>query len=139
MTIDIDALIKRQQDYLESIQPVDVEVTLGEQIVNIRVPFIMPSEFNDLADHHPPRPGVQADLPLWFSLHDTTRAYPNVTIIVGDEEDDLFVIRDKEAFYRWGEVYDALEPEDQANVRMAVWALHVWEPQQRKAKGAQNG
>ncbi|WP_165875437.1 hypothetical protein [Microbacterium sp. PI-1] len=133
MPIDIDALIAGQKAYLESIQPVDVPVAVGEKNLVVRVPFLMPTEFSNLAALHPPRPGVAADLSLWFSLDRLTRAMPNITLIDGDETDDLFRLRDKEAVYVWSEIYDALEPEDAQNVRMAVWALHIWEPEQRRA------
>lgn len=132
MTIDIDAMIAGQKAYLESIQPVDVPVAIGEKNLTVRVPFLMPEEFGNLTALHPPRPGVAVDLTLWFSLDAVTRAMPNITLIDGDEVDDLFRLRDKEAVYVWPEIYRTLEPEDAQNVRMAVWGLHIWEPEQRR-------
>lgn len=147
MPIDIDAMIAGQKAYLESIEPVDVPVAIGEKNLIIRVPFLMPEEFGILTAVHPPRPGVAVDLTLWFSLDAVTKAMPNITLIDGDEVDALFRLRDKEAAYVWPEIYGALEPEDAQNVRMAVWALHIWEPEQRRLsvlqkktkKGAHNG
>ncbi|MFC7942277.1 hypothetical protein ACFUPZ_03345 [Microbacterium oxydans] len=142
--IDIDAMIAGQKAYLESIQPVDVPVAIGEKNLTVRVPFLMPEEFGNLTSLHPPRPGVAVDLTLWFSLDAVTKAMPNITLIDGDEVDDLFRLRDKEAVYVWPEIYRTLEPEDAQNVRMAVWALHIWEPEQRRLsvlqkKEADNG
>lgn len=134
MTIDLDELIANQKAYLESIEPMDVPVAIGEKNLVVRVPFLMPEEFTRLVENHPPRPGVAQDIPLWFSLAGVTRAIPNIVLVDGDEEDDLFRLRDKEAVYTWPEIFDALEPEDSQNVRMAVWALHIWEPEQRRAK-----
>lgn len=132
MAIDIDAMIAGQKAYLESIQPVDVPVAIGEKNLTVRVPFLMPEEFGALAALHPPRPGVAVDLMLWFSLDAVTKAMPSIVLIDGDEVDDLFRLRDKEAVYVWPEIYAALEPEDAQNVRMAVWGLHIWEPEQRR-------
>ena len=142
--IDIDAMIAGQKAYLESIQPVDVPVAIGEKNLTVRVPFLMPEEFGNRTALHPPRPGVAVDLTLWFSLDAVTKAMPNITLIDGDEVDDLFRLRDKEAVYVWPEIYRTLEPEDAQNVRMAVWALHIWEPEQRRLtvlqkKEADNG
>lgn len=137
MTLDIDKLIAEQKAYLESIQPVDVPVAIGEKNLTIRVPFMMPAEFSNLAALHPPRPGVAVDLMLWFNLDAVTNAMPNITLIDGDDIDDLFRLRDKEAVYVWPEIYRALEPEDAQNVRMAVWGLHIWEPEQRHVKAQQ--
>jgi hypothetical protein len=137
MTIDIDKLIAEQKAYLESIQPVDVPVAIGEKNLTIRVPFMMPAEFSHLAALHPPRPGVAVDLMLWFNLDAVTKAMPNITLIDGDDIDDLFRLRDKEAVYVWPEIYRALEPEDAQNVRMAVWGLHIWEPEHRRVKAQQ--
>ncbi|MGM1017335.1 MAG: hypothetical protein ACQEW8_07350 [Actinomycetota bacterium] len=134
MTIDLDALLRGQQDYLDSIEPVDVPVMLGDTSVTVRIPFVMPKVFNDLANHHPPRPGVQADLPLSFNLDGTTRNYPDITLIDGDDVDDLLVVREKAVHYRWPEVYDALTSEDQSTVRMAVWGMHVFEPAERQKR-----
>lgn len=133
MAIDIEALIADQQAYLDSIQPVDVPVAIGERNLVVRVPYLMPDQFDKLVGQNPPRPGVAQDVPLWFSLAGVTRAMPNVSLIDGDELDDLFRLRDKEAVYVWSEIFDALEPEDSQSVRMAVWGLYVWEPQQRRA------
>lgn len=135
MAIDIDALIAEQKKYLESIEPVDVPVMLGGVLVTVRIPFVMPPVFTELTDKHPAVPGVAADMSLWFSLTNVTRHYPDISLIVGDDEDDLLVVRDKAVFYRWTEIYDSLSDEDKSNLRAAVWGMHIWEPAQ-KAKAA---
>lgn len=129
----LDDLIKQARAHLESIEPVDVEVVFGDQAATVRVPFIMPDDFTELTDLHPPRPGVAVDMSLWFSLSAVTAAYPGVVLIIDDVEDDLYRVREKEAVYIWPELYAVMSPEDAQNVRMAVWALHIWEPQQRLA------
>lgn len=139
MPIDVDAMLAEQKAYLESIQPVDVPVAIGEKRLTVRVPFLMPRVFEKVTEAHPPRRDAPQDLSLWFSLAGVTRALPEVVLVDGDGVDDLFRLRDKEAVYVWSEIYDALEPEDAQNVRMAVWGLHVWEPEQRRVKAMNRG
>ncbi len=131
MAIDIDTLIKKQDEYLNSIEPVDVQVALGEDLLTVRVPFIMPMEFAELAARFLPRP-VDAPFQAWFNLSEVTRNYPNVELVDGDEVDDLYTLRNKEAFYRWPEIYNALDAESKQNVEAAVWGLHVYNAQQRR-------
>lgn len=128
----LEELIAEANAHYDSIQPVEVDVMLGEMKAKLLVPFIRPNVFSELADHYPPRPGVAADSALWFNISGVTRAYPGVVLVTDDGDDDLFRLREREATYVWAELYEALSPEDAQNVRMAVWALHVWEPQQRQ-------
>jgi hypothetical protein len=141
---DIKELIKRQKRmaeeliaeaevYYAEVGPTEVETVFGETRATILVPFVHPTTFNDIADLHAPRPGVAVDGPLWFNLDAVTRAYPGIVLVVDGNEDDLYRVRDKEAVYVWPELYEQMAPEDRANVRMAVWALNVWEPEQRRA------
>lgn len=127
-----DDLVKAAQEYYASVGPVEVETMFGDQRATFRIPFMHPTKFNDLADQHPPRRGVAADAALWFNLAAVARNYPGVTLVLGGEEDDLYRVRDKEAVYVWPELYDEMPPEDQQNFRMAVWGLHIWEPEQRR-------
>ena len=62
-----------------------------------------------------------------------TRSHPDVLVVDGDETDDLYVLRGKEAVYRWGEVYDLLGHEDRQSLQAAVWGIYVHEPNQRLA------
>lgn len=137
--LSLDELIARQDEYHRSIQPVEVDVIVGEQQVKLFVPFVYPDVFSALADRNPPHRFGAADIPLWFDLEGVTSSYPGVTVVAGGEEDDLFRVRDKEAVYCWPDLYKVLSPEDRQSARMAVWALHVWEPeQQRKAAMAKS-
>lgn len=133
-----EELVAEAEAYYASVGPVEVETVFGETKAKFLIPFMHPRKFSDLADHHPPRPGVAVDGPLWFNIDAVARVYPGVTLLVGGEADDMYRVRDKEAVYVWPELYDEMPPEDQQNFRMAVWGLNVWEPQQRReAKKAQ--
>lgn len=142
----LDELIARQQEYLRSIEPVEVDVIVGEQPVKLFVPFMHPNEFDELANRNPPHRFGAVDIPLWFDLEGVTSSYPGITVVSDGVEDDLFRVRDQEAVYCWPELYKVLSPEDRQSARMAVWALHVWAPDQqrknaaaKKSEGATNG
>lgn len=140
---DIKELIERQRQvaeelvaeaeaYYAAVGPVEVETVFGDKPATFHIPFLHPSKFSELADRFPPRPGVAVDMPLWFNLDKVARNYPNVVVVVDGASDDLYRVRGKEAVYIWPELYDLMPPEDGQNFRMAVWALNVWEPQQRR-------
>lgn len=129
-----EELIAEAEAYYASVGPVEVEAMLGETEVTFRVPFMHPNEFSELAARHWPRAGVAVDAPLWFNLDAVTKNYPNITMVVDGEEDDLYRVRDKQAVYIFPEMYTQMPPEDAQNLRMAVWALNIWEPQQRREK-----
>ncbi|WP_091226807.1 hypothetical protein [Microbacterium sp. 3J1] len=129
-----EELIAEAEAYYASVGPVEVDAVLGETKVTFQVPFMYPIDFNELASTHWPRPGVAVDAPLWFNLDAVTKNYPNITMVVDGEEDDLYRVRNKEAVYIFPELYAQMPPEDAQNLRMAVWALNIWEPQQRREK-----
>lgn len=135
MTIDLKALIAKQQEMWDAIEPVDVEIVLGDRVLTARVPFIKPDRFTELTGKHPAGVGDQGGAPhLWFSLDGVTRNYPDIVIIDGDETDDLYVMRDKQAVYTWPELYPVLSDSDRATLRSVVWGMHVYEPERRKAE-----
>ncbi|MCV0334081.1 hypothetical protein [Microbacterium sp.] len=142
--VDINTLVERSKQvaeevlaeataYYESVGPVEVETVFGEKQATFQIPFIHPTEFEELAERFAPRPGVAVDMPLWFNIDKVARHYPNVKLVVDGATDDMYRVREKEAVYIWPELYDQMPPEDRQSFRMAVWALNVWEPQQRKA------
>ena len=133
MTIDVDDLIRKEREYHESIEPVDVEVLLGDRLLTVRIPYVHGEKFDDVAAKYPVAREMRGNRGP-FDLGNVTREYPDVVLIDGGAEDDLFVIRDRAAFYRWPEVYDALSGDDQENLQAVVWGLHVHLPRQRLAE-----
>lgn len=127
-----EELVAEAEAYYAAVGPVEVETVFGEKPATFLIPFMHPTEFTNLTDHHAPRPGVAVDAPLWFNLDAVARNYPGVTLVVGDDVDDLYRVREKEAVYIWPEIYPQMPPEDRKDFRMAVWALNVWEPRQRR-------
>lgn len=143
MTTDLKTLIAREKQfaeeliaearaYYEATGPVEVETVFGNTPATVLLPFMPPREFEELTDKHPRRPGNPVDAPVWFNLHAVTRGYPGIVVVVDGERDDLRRIQGDEIKYLWPEVYDQMPPEDRENFHIAVWAMHVWEPQQRR-------
>lgn len=133
MMIDVDELIRKEREYHESINPVDVQVVLGDRLLTVRIPYVYGDRFDELAAKYPVERGQRgAHGP--FDLGKVTREHPDVLLIDGDEQDDMFVLRDRSAFYRWPEVYDALRSEDQESLRAVIWGLHVHLPRLRLAE-----
>jgi len=130
MAIDIDDLIRKEREYHESIEPVDVEVLLGGKVLTVRVPYVYGPKFDDLAAKYPVERWQRGNRGP-FDLDAVMREHPGVLLIDGDEQDDMFVIRDQAAFYRWPEVYDALSESDKESLQAVIWGLHVLEPGKR--------
>lgn len=133
MAIDIDKLIADAKAYRESIEPVDVQVALGRQVVTVRIPYLMPEDFNLLADMHSPHPAYREPSGAWFSLAGVTRSHPHVVLVDKDgNEDDLLIVRDREVYYRWPDVYDLISADDRESLHAAVWGLYVYEGRKLK-------
>lgn len=130
MGIDLDALLEKARKFHESIEPVEVEVVVGDRAIVVRVPYMMPAEFVELTDRYAPKPGGAVD--GWWDGNGLARNFPGLVLVDGEDEDDMFVLRDREAFYRWPEVWDELSSEDRESVRSAIWGLHVYESQKRR-------
>lgn len=137
MQIDIDELIRKEREYHESIEPVDVEVVLGGKILTVRVPYVYGPRFDAIADKYPVERWQRGNRGH-FDLGAVTREHPDVLLIDGDKQDDMFVLRDRVAVYRWPEVYDALSGEAQETLQAVIWGLHVKMPRDRLAEAMEN-
>lgn len=124
--MDIAALLAKQKELFDGIQPLEVEVLLGGRVVTVVMPFLMPNDFDELASRFAPK-GPQ-EMSFGFGLDETARHYPDIVIRDGDEEDDLLVVRDKAVYYRWPDVYDLLSWDDRQSVRAGVWGRYVMDP-----------
>lgn len=133
MAIDVDDLIHKEREYHESVKPVDVEVVLGGRLLTVRIPYVYGDRFDAIASKYPVERGQRGNRGH-FDLDAVMREHPDVLLIDGDEEDDLFVLRDRAAVYRWPEVYDALSESDKENLQAVLWGLHVHLPRLRLAE-----
>lgn len=134
MPIDLDQLLQEAGEYAESLQPIDVPILVGSRILTARIPCLYGDAMTEaIAPHRYSNPLYRDWVGSWFSIPNAARAHPGIVLIDGDEEDDLFVLRDQQAVYRWPEVYGALMDEDRLAVQSAIWGMYVKEPQQRRA------
>ncbi|WP_101847402.1 hypothetical protein [Zhihengliuella sp. ISTPL4] len=127
---DLKALIEAERAYHESIKPVDVDVMLGDTVLTVRVPYLYGEAFDALAEKYPVG---RNPLGTWFDLDQVMREHPDIRVIDGDEEDDLFVLRNQRAYYRWPDMYDALDRSDKESLRAVLWGLHIEERRKRLA------
>ncbi|MGB3376560.1 MAG: hypothetical protein WBA87_15650 [Microbacterium sp.] len=141
MTADrLDELLAKQQEIADSIGPIDVEVLLGDRVVIVRVPYLKGNRFDTLAEKHSPGIWFRDSAGCWFDADAVARDYPDVVVVDGVQEDDLYVLRNKKAVYRWSEIYDALSGDDKLAIRSVIWGMYVGDPAKRKREAvADNG
>ncbi|MEN0023231.1 MAG: hypothetical protein AAGC61_08105 [Microbacterium sp.] len=117
--------------------PIDVEVVLSGKVVTVRIPHLSADEFDEFALPYCPGMGYRDQLGCWFELAEVTRNHPDVVLIDGDDEDDLYVVggtrSEKVAVYRWSQVYDVLSHDDKQSLQAAVWGIYVHEAQKKMA------
>lgn len=132
---DLDELLKRQQEYLDSIEPFDVPVLIGDRLMTARLPYLRTATDREVIDNYGyPNPVYRDPSGSWFRVPDFAREYPNVVLVDGDNEDELYAPRGREMIYRWPEIYDALLDEDKTAIQAAVWGMYVGEPKQHRQK-----
>ncbi|KJL35469.1 hypothetical protein [Microbacterium azadirachtae] len=131
--MDVKALIQKQREMLEAIEPTEVEVLLGGRVVTVVMPYVMPVPFSDLASKHAPETPLDV-AQVGFSLDGVARNYPDIVIRDGEDEDDLLTVLNKAVHYGWPEMYDVLTHDDRASIRASVWGTYVWRSQQEKKK-----
>lgn len=127
-----DLLAKAEEEEVAKAGNVyDVDVLLASEVVTVRLPHLGRAVFDDLTDKHSPGFGFRDSRGCWFDLNAVAAGYPDVVLVSGDQTDDLYALRGKEAVYRWPEVYAALSAADRESVQAVIWGVYVWEPQQR--------
>lgn len=131
--MDVKALIQKQKELLEAIEPTEVEVLLGGRVVTVVLPYIMPGPFADLASQHLPETALDVSQ-VGFSLDGVARNYPGAVVRDGVNEDDLLTVVNDAVHYGWPDVYDVLTHDDRASIRASIWGTYVWNSQQEKTK-----
>lgn len=124
MTVDVQALIAKQKQALDSVEPVTQDVLLGDEIVGVRFWPVSPSVWEELTSSHPPRPDNPADAALGYNLSAVVRAYPRTYLVDGDDIQPV-------VGEQWAEVYDVLSGPDKKNLGYAVWGKNEWEHAER--------
>lgn len=132
--MDIDELIATAKKQVETVEPVEQEVLLGDKLVIVQLRPLDGEAWTELTAEHPPRPRVPKDRELGYNVLGVLRAFPNVSIVDGDEVDDLTrTDEDGNKVSRWPAVVGVLGSPDIKNLTIALWGVHEWEHHQRVA------
>ncbi len=130
--MDIDALISKAKKQIETAEPVEQEVLLGDKIVTVRIRPLDGQAWTALTAQYPPRPRVPKDHELGYDVHAVLKNFPSVELVDGDEVDDLIRTDDDGNTYsKWPDVVGVLGGPDIKNLTIALWGAHEWEHTQR--------
>lgn len=124
MSIDIKALVEKQKQSLDSVEPVTQDVLLGDEIVGVRFWPVAPAVWEELTSKHPARKDNPSDASLGYNLAGVVRDYPRTYLVIGDDVQPV-------VGEQWAEVYDVLSGPDKKNLGYAVWGKNEWEHAQR--------
>jgi hypothetical protein len=136
--MDIAALVAKARESFDSVEPVDQDILMGDEVVTVRFWPVTGSAWRALTAEHPARPKVVMDQNLGYNLDAVTRSYPNVYLVQGDDvvkvSDPLprKLVTDPEK-RPWFDVVDSLSGPDLKNLASAVWGLNEYDPAKRLA------
>jgi hypothetical protein len=127
----IDELIAGAKQQIEQVEPEDVKVLMGEDLVTVRIWPLTGQAYRALVADHPARlvevdgqkvvgPG---DKPYECNIDSLTRAYPRVALVQDDEETDLTA-------ELWGRILDVLSPAALEGVMATIAYVNVAVPAQ---------
>lgn len=132
---DIEALIAGAKKAIEQVEPEDVEILLGEDLVQIRFWPVSGQEWRGLVASHPARLEkdadgksviAQQDRAHGFNVDSLTRAYPRVALVDDDGEKPLDGTL-------WGRILDVLDGPGFEGIAATIFFLNVIIPSQRTA------
>ncbi len=126
MTIDVQALIAKQKQALDTVEPITQEVLLGDDLVGVRFWPVSGGVWEELTSQNPPRAKNGSDAALGYNLAGVVRDYPRTYLVVGEAAEPV-------VGEQWAEVYDVLSGPDKKNLGFAVWGLNEYDPAQRLA------
>lgn len=122
--LDIKALVEKQKQLLDTVEPVTQDVVLGDQVVGVRFWPVSGSVWEELTAKNTPRQGVEHDMALGYNLSGVVRDYPRTYLVDGDDVQPV-------TGEQWSEVYDVLSGPDKKNLGFAVWGLNEYDPAQK--------
>lgn len=130
MALDLDALLAKAQEAIETADPELVPVVLAGQSVGVRFVPMSGAEWRDLCLKHPPRTDVVQDLNLGYNVDEVVAAYPNVALVADDDVDDMVrTDGERKAVSKWPAVWGALTATGRKDVSAAIWAAHERTPE----------
>lgn len=127
--VDVDALIKKAREQLESVAPVTAaeHVQLGPDIVDVEFVPMRGHEWREFTALKVPRPGAVTDA-LGFNVDEATRDYPRFRIVQDGEVDTLHRGEGKDTRYVWADVYDVLDPAAIDTITTSLLSYHLFDP-----------
>lgn len=130
MSNDLEALLERVKKHVEEREMVTIPVVFenGED-AGVRVLPSTSSEWNRLTAMHPPREEIMRDMRLGYDVTETVKAYPNVSLILGEKVDDMMRPQE-DGTHRsiWPDVFDSLDAKSQKRVLADIWGIHETHP-----------
>lgn len=130
MTLNLDALLAKAQELVETAEPELVPVVLAGHQVGVRFLPVSGAEWRDLALKHPPRSDVMRDLNVGYNIDALVSEYPNVALVDGESVDDMIrTDSDGKTFSKWPAVWAALTATGRKDVSSALWAAHERTPE----------
>lgn len=127
---DLDALLAKAREMVESAEPELVPVVLAGHSVGVRFLPMSGADWRSLCLKHPPRTDVVQDLNLGYNVDAVVEAYPNLALVSGDTVDDM-IRTDAEGkeYSKWPSVWKALTATGRKDVVAEVWAAHERAPE----------
>lgn len=123
--MDVQALIAKQKQTLDTVKPVDQEVLLAGEVVTVRFWPLAGNAWRDLCAKHPNRDESQFDKALGYNLTAVVADYPRVFLVDGDDVQDVAD--------QWADICAVLSGPDLKNLEYAVWGINEYEPTQALA------
>lgn len=120
----LESIRKQQELDAQPRDPLDVEVLFAGSVVSVRMPYLRRDAFAELTDRFPGRDAQGC----WFDLTKTVANHPDIELVDGDDVNNLYELRGKDAVYLWPEVFASLSTVDRRSVEAAFWGLYVYEP-----------
>ena len=123
--MDVQALIAKQKQTLDTVKPVDQEVLFAGEVVTVRFWPLAGPAWRDLCAKHPNRDESQFDQALGYNLTAVVADYPRVFLVDGDDVQDVAA--------EWADICAVLSGPDLKNLEYAVWGINEYEPTQALA------
>lgn len=124
--MDIQALVAKAKQDMDTVNSVDQEVMIGDQKVTIRLWPLAGPAYRDLCAQHPNRTASEFDESLGYNLTGVTQSYPRVYAVDGDEVTDISAT--------WADTCAVLSAPDLKALEYAVWGLNEYDPTMRLAE-----
>ncbi len=123
--MDIQSLVAKARRDFDTVNSVDQDVMIGDELVTIRLWPLTGTAYRDLCAQHANRTASEFDEALGYNLTAVTQSYPRVYAVDGDEVTDIAET--------WADTCAVLSAPDLKALEYAVWGINEYEPTQRMA------